>query len=80
MDEFSEKFQRGGAGGEVVFNPKIYISDFGPLNRACRKKLQYGFLKMRGGGSKATWNFSENSSVLLWPPVPKNGFNGFDWS
>ena len=30
-DEFSEKFQRG---GEVIFNPKIYVADFGPLNRA----------------------------------------------
>ena len=31
-DEFSEKFQKG-AGG-VIFNPQIYIADFGPLNRA----------------------------------------------
>ena len=30
-DEFSEKFQRGGG---VISNPKIYIADFGPLNRA----------------------------------------------
>ena len=30
-DEFSEKFQGGGV---VIFNPKIYIADFGPLNRA----------------------------------------------
>ena len=29
-DEFSEKFQKGGG---VIFNPKIYIADFGPLNR-----------------------------------------------
>ena len=28
-DEFSEKFQRGGG---VIFNPKIYVADFGPLN------------------------------------------------
>ena len=34
------------------------------------KKLQYDFLKMMGG-SKAVWNFSENSSVLEAPPVPK---------
>ena len=25
---------------------------------------QHDFPKMRGGGSKAVWNFSENSSVL----------------
>ena len=31
-DEFSEKFHREG----VLFNPKIYIADFGPLNMALR--------------------------------------------
>ena len=31
-DEFSEKFQSGGRG--VIFNPKLYVVDFGPLNRA----------------------------------------------
>ena len=49
-DEFSEKLQ--GVGD--IFNPKIYIADFGPLYRASsdvyRKKLQYNFPKMRGGG------------------------------
>ena len=30
-DEFSEKFQRGRG---VIFNPKIYVAKFGPLNRA----------------------------------------------
>ena len=30
-----------------------------------RKNLQHNFPKMRGGrGSKAVWNFSENSSVM----------------
>ena len=33
------------------------------------KKIQHDFLKM-GWGAKAVWNFSENSSVLLGPPVP----------
>ena len=28
-DEFLEKFQGGG----VIFNPKIYVADFGPLHR-----------------------------------------------
>ena len=28
--EFSENFQRDGGGG-VIFNPKIYIANFGPL-------------------------------------------------
>ena len=48
-DEFSENFQGGG----VIFNPKIYVADFGPLYRAVKwvwgKKLQYDFLKMMGG-------------------------------
>ena len=37
-----------------------------------RKKLQHNFPKMRGGGggSKAVWNFSENSSVLEGECVP----------
>ena len=35
------------------------------------KKAQHDFPKMRGrGGSKAVWNFSENSSVLVTPSVP----------
>ena len=33
--EFSENLQRdGGRGGGVIFNPKIYVADFGPLRRA----------------------------------------------
>ena len=114
-DEFSEKFQGGG----VISNPKIYIADFGPLNRAfsawkwykrvflgyvfnqfngntmlnccttcisweigsyntqqsrhtehthfCRNfvaKSATWFSENEGGGSKAVWNFSKNSSVL----------------
>ena len=65
-DEFSEKFQRGGGG--IIFNPKIYVADFCHYRRyfghEFQKKLQHNFPKMRGGGSKAVWNFSENSSVL----------------
>ena len=35
-----------------IFNPRIYIADFGPLKRAFFgrfPKMQYNFLKMRGG-------------------------------
>ena len=32
--------------------------------------MQYNFPKMRGEGSKAVWNFSENSSALEATPVP----------
>ena len=38
---------------------------------------QYDFPKMRGGGSKAVWNFSENSSVLETPSVPKGDYDDF---
>ena len=31
-----------------------------------------------GGGPKAVWNFSENSSVLVGPPVPKDDNDGDD--
>ena len=31
-NEFSEKYYGGGGG--VIFNPKIYVADFGPSNRA----------------------------------------------
>ena len=31
--------QRSKGGRGVVFNPKIYVTDFGPLNRAFRGKI-----------------------------------------
>ena len=61
-----------GAGGGVILNPKIYVADFGPLNRAFfppdvfrKKDLQHDFPKM----SKAVWSFSKYSSVLVASPV-----------
>ena len=47
-----------------------HVADFGPLSRAFWKNLQHDSPNMRGGGSKAIWNFSENSSALEMPPVP----------
>ena len=38
---------------------------------ASLKNLQHNFPKMRGG-SKAVWNFSENSSVLEEVGIPKS--------
>ena len=32
--------------------------------------LEYDFPKMRGGWSKAVWNFSENATVLVAPGFP----------
>ena len=118
-------FRKSSKGGGVISNPKIYIADFGPLNRAfsawkwykrvflgyvfnqfngntmlnccttcisweigsyntqqsrhnehthfCRNfvaKSAIWFSENEGGGSKAVWNFSENSSVLVGPSVP----------
>ena len=34
-DEFLEKFQ-----GVVIFNPKIYIADFGPLYRSLNRDFR----------------------------------------
>ena len=51
---------------------KIYIADFGPSYRAfigrfLKKKFAIQFSENEGVGSKAVWNFSENSSDLLAP-------------
>ena len=62
-----------GRGGNIS-DPKNYIAFFyiGDIfdaqSQCIPKKSQCDFLKMRGGGggeSKAVWNFSENSSVLV---------------
>ena len=49
------KSPKGGGEG-VIFNPKIYITDFCHYRRyfvhEFRKKLQYDFPKMRGGGDQ----------------------------
>ena len=41
--------------GGIIFNPKIYVADFGPLPKffsdVFQKKLQHNFPKMRGGHS-----------------------------
>ena len=59
-DEFSDKFQRAGGGGAVIFNPK-FILQFLDLYKSffqmfSEKKLQFNFKKVRGG-SKAVWIF-----------------------
>ena len=38
------------------------------------ENLQYNFPKTRGGGSKAIWNFSEKTSVLVFTFVPNLGY------
>ena len=68
-------FRKSSKRGGVISNPKIYIADFCHYKRffghVFLKKTQYDFPKMRGGGSKAVWNFSKNLSVLVGQPVPK---------
>ena len=71
-------FRKSSKGGrEGYFQSKKFIADFGPLyrafKRAFRKKMHCDFPKMRGargGDSKAVWNFSKKSSVLVPSPVP----------
>ena len=72
MDEFSEKFQRGGGSFSIQkFILQIFAIIDDTLVMNFRKNLQYDFPKNEGGGSKTVWNFSENSSVLEGKGVPK---------
>ena len=63
-------------GGGVIFNPKIYVAGFAPLNRPFfgrfPKKIAKYFSEIEGGGSHAVWKFSEKSSILVASPVPEN--------
>ena len=64
------KSSTGGGGGCWSFSFQKFILQILGLYKGLfpyvfRKKLQYNFPKMRGGGSKVIWNFSENSSYLV---------------
>ena len=63
MNEFSENFQRGGG---VIFNPKIYVADFGPLYRAFFK---HNFPKMRWGVQWPLGFFSKIHRLQLTPTL-----------
>ena len=68
---FGKVSKGGGSFSIQKFILQIFaiIDDTSVMN--FRKNLQHNFLKMRGGGgSKAVWNFSENSSVLEGEGVP----------
>ena len=67
-DEFLEKIQRAFDPSPLIFG-KLYSNLFIWIISII-KKLQYNFPKMRGGGSKAVWNFSKNSSDLVAGPFP----------
>ena len=62
--DFRKRSKRGGWGHFQSKNLRIYVADFGPEDRG----FVHVFPKMWGGG---VWNFSENSSVLVASPVPK---------
>ena len=66
---FRKKNQR--AGGWVISNPNMYIADFYKwfFGHEFRKKTAIWFSENEAG-PKAVWNFSENSSLLVGPPVP----------
>ena len=73
MDEFSEKFQRGGGSFSIQkFILQIFAIIDDTLVMNFRKNLQYDFPKNEGGGPIAVWNFSENSSILEGKSFPKS--------
>ena len=74
------KSSEGGGGSFPI--QKIMLQIFaiikGTFVHEFRKKRQHDFPKMRGE-SRAVWNFSENSSVLVWVYVPKSDSQHEDW-
>ena len=66
LDEFSENFQKGGGAFPIQ---KIMLQIFAIINGNAvtnlREKAQHRYPK-RGGGSKAVWTLSENSSSMEW--------------
>ena len=73
-DEYSEKLQRWKE--EVIFNPKIYLADFGKFwARNLKEKDPNKIFLKWGRESKAVWNFSKKLSVFVWPLVPKGWTN-----
>ena len=45
-------FQKSSKGVWVIFNPKIYLAYFGPLNRVFTEKIKTCFSDNEGGGSR----------------------------
>ena len=56
-------FQKNSKGGgrlrRVIFNPKIYVTDFGPglFEHEIENNLQHEFPKMRGGDQRLFWTY-----------------------
>ena len=69
-------FRKSPEGWRGIFNPKLYIADFCHYRRyfghEFRKQICNMIFRKWGGGSKAVWTFSENSSVLDVSGIPKS--------
>ena len=79
-DEFSEKFRKGG--GSFLIQKFILQNldlSYALLSQFCREIRNITFRKW-GGGSKAVWNFSENSSDLETWGIPKAKRGPLLWS
>ena len=74
---FRKSSKRGGGSFPIQkFILQIFAIINGTLVMNSGKNLQYNFPKTRGGGgSKAIWNFSENSSALEEVGFPKGKDN-----
>ena len=69
---FRKSSKKGGSFPIQKFILQIFAIINGTLVMNSGKNLQYNFPKTRGGGgSKAIWNFSEKTSVLVSSVVPK---------
>ena len=82
---FSMNFWKSSkVGGGVISDPKKFVAKFlafetpiwGGLFRSknfrSKKSLHFSQKRPGGGGSKAVWNFSKNSSIMDRPGVPKS--------
>ena len=61
-----KNFQKGG----VISDLKNLIANLVPAQPLCGKNRNEFFRKRGGGGSKAVWKFSGNSSVLVETGFP----------
>ena len=79
LDEFLENFRRGGG---VISDPKKFVAKFlafespfwgvisVPKNFVAKNRYIFPKKGPGGGGQKAVWNFSENSSIMVGTGFP----------
>ena len=89
MDDFFWKILKT---GEVISDPKNFVAKFLALetpiwgghfrSKKFRRKKSQHFSQKRGerGGSKAVWNFSKNSSILVQTGFPYWCTRSLTWS